>query len=151
MPPRKPHQFRLQQEQYRFCRARLKSLASPLGRISLVIPPLVPPWCTSHRAKVCKRCLMDQTIINWLFAALGASLGWITKVVWDAIKELKADMRQIERDLPEVYVRKDDFKIAVADMKSDVRELRQDMKEGFNKIDNTFALLFTKIDRKEDK
>jgi hypothetical protein len=94
---------------------------------------------------------MDQTIINWLFAALGASLGWVTKVVWDAIKELKADMRQIERDLPEVYVRKDDFKIAVADMKSDVRELRQDMKEGFNKIDNTFALLFTKIDRKEDK
>jgi hypothetical protein len=94
---------------------------------------------------------MDQTLINWLFVGLGASLGWITKVVWDAIKELKADMKQIERDLPEIYVRKDDFKTAVTDMKSDVRELRQDMKDGFNKIDNTLALLFTKIDRKEDK
>jgi hypothetical protein len=30
---------------------------------------------------------MDQTIVNWLFAGLGATLGWVLKVVWDAIKE----------------------------------------------------------------
>ncbi len=94
---------------------------------------------------------MDQTIINWLFAGFGATLGWLMKVVWDAIKDLKADVKQIERDLPEIYVRKDDFKDAVADMKSDVKELRQDMKDGFSKIDTTLGLLFKKLERKEDK
>lgn len=94
---------------------------------------------------------MDQMVINWLFAAVGASLGWLMKVIWDAIKELKADMKQIERDLPEIYVRKDDFKGAVADIKEDMRELRKDMKDGFNKIDNTLSLIFKRIDTKEDK
>jgi predicted nucleic acid-binding Zn-ribbon protein len=94
---------------------------------------------------------MDQAILNWLFAAVGTLTGWLVKVLWDAIKELKADMKQIERDLPEVYVRKDAFKGAVEDIKEDMREIRVDMKEGFNKIDNTLVLLFKRIDSKEDK
>ena len=94
---------------------------------------------------------MEQTIINWLFVGFGASLGWLMKVVWDAIKDLKADMKQIERDLPEVYVRKDDFKSAVADIKEDMKELRTDMKDGFANVNNTLGLLFKKLDRKEDR
>ena len=49
---------------------------------------------------------MEQTIINWVFAGAGAAFGWVLKVVWDAIQDLKKDIRQIERDLPEVYVRR---------------------------------------------
>jgi len=94
---------------------------------------------------------MDQTIINWLFAGFGATIGWVMKVVWDAIKELKADMKQIERDLPEVYVRKDDFKSAMTDVKDVVKEVRADMKEGFSKMDNTLGLIFKKLESKEDK
>jgi predicted nucleic acid-binding Zn-ribbon protein len=94
---------------------------------------------------------MDQTLINWLFAGFGASAGWLLKVVWDAIKDLKADMKQIERDLPEIYVRKDDFKSAVSDIKSDMRELRQDMKEGFGNVNTTLGMIFKKLDRKEDR
>lgn len=94
---------------------------------------------------------MDQSVLNWVFAAVGTLIGWLVKVLWDAIKELKADMKQIERDLPEIYVRKDDFKGAVSDIKSDMREIRQDMKDGFIKIDNTLALLFKRIDSKEDR
>ena len=94
---------------------------------------------------------MDQTIINWLFVGFGAAIGWVMKVVWDAIKELKADMKQIERDLPEIYVRKDDFRQAVTDIKSDMKELRTDMKEGFSRMDSTLNLLFKKLDSKSDK
>jgi F0F1-type ATP synthase membrane subunit b/b' len=94
---------------------------------------------------------MDQTIINWLFAGFGAALGWVMKVVWDAIKDLKADVKQIERDLPEVYVRKDDFKTAMTDVKDVVKEVRADMKEGFSKMDNTLGLIFKKLESKEDK
>ena len=85
---------------------------------------------------------MEQTLINWVFAGAGAALGWILKVVWDAIQDLKKDIRQIERDLPEVYVRRDDFKDAV-------REIKEDMKAGFASVDTTLRLIFKKLDTKE--
>lgn len=94
---------------------------------------------------------MDQTIINWVFVGFGAAVGWIMKVVWDAIQALKADMKQIERDLPEVYVRKDDFRSSVSDIKEDMKEMRQDMKTGFLKIDQSLAMMFKAIERKEDR
>jgi hypothetical protein len=95
--------------------------------------------------------MTHQEIINLLFAGLGAAIGWLLKVIWDAITRLKDDMKQIERDLPSVYVRKDDFRVAVADIKEDFREVKQDMKEGFKKLDSTLYLLSQKLDAKSDK
>ena len=60
-------------------------------------------------------------------------------------------MKQIERDLPEVYVRKDDFRASVKDMQDDIREVKSDMKEGLRGINDTLGLIFKKLDRKEDK
>lgn len=87
---------------------------------------------------------MDQSIINWVFAAAGAAFGWVLKVLWDAIQDLKKDIRQIERDLPEVYVRRDTFKDAIESMKDDMRN-------GFDKIENMIGVLFKKLDNKADK
>lgn len=94
---------------------------------------------------------MDQTIINWLFIGFGAAIGWILKVVWDAIRDLKTDLRAIEKDLPEVYVRKDDFREAVTEIKTEMREMRQDMKISFQHVDNTINTLFEKLNKKEDR
>lgn len=94
---------------------------------------------------------MDQQIINWLFAGFGAAIGWILKVIWDAIKDLKTDLRTIERDLPEVYVRKDDFKEAIHEIKIEMREMRQDMKVSFKHVDDTLNVIFEKLNKKEDR
>lgn len=94
---------------------------------------------------------MDQQLINWLFTGFGAAIGWILKVVWDAIKDLKADLRAIEKDLPEVYVRKDDFKDAIHEIKTEMREMRQDVKVGFKHVDDTLNVLFEKLNKKEDR
>jgi hypothetical protein len=94
---------------------------------------------------------VDQQLINWLFTGFGAAIGWILKVVWDAIKDLKADLRVIERDLPEVYVRKDDFKDAIHEIKTEMREMRQDVKVGFKHVDDTLNVLFEKLNKKEDR
>jgi len=83
---------------------------------------------------------MDQSIINWVFAGAGAAFGWVLKVVWDAIQELKRDLREMEKDV----VRKDDFKDII-------KEIKDDMKDGFNKIDNTLGVLFKKIDHLNDR
>lgn len=94
---------------------------------------------------------MDQVIINWLFAGFGAAIGWILKVVWDAIRDLKLDLRAIEKDLPEIYVRKDDFKDAVHEIKTEMREMRQDIKVSFKHVDDTLGILFKRLDAKEDR
>lgn len=84
---------------------------------------------------------MDQTVFNWAVGVAGFLGGWILKVIWDAIGDLKKDMRQIERDLPEVYVRRDDFKEAV-------KEIKDDMHKNFDKIDNTLGLIFKKLENR---
>lgn len=94
---------------------------------------------------------MDQHIFNWLFAAFGACVGWILKVLWDAIGELKADLRVIERDLPETYVRKDDFRAAILEVKTEMREMRDDMKAGFQRVGDTLATMSEKLSEKEDR
>lgn len=87
---------------------------------------------------------MDQTLFNIAVACAGALGGWWMKAMWDGLKEMQRDMREIERELPENYVRKDDFREIV-------REIKQDMKDGFGKIDGTLNLLFKKLESKEDK
>lgn len=83
---------------------------------------------------------MDQNLINWVFAGAGAAFGWVLKVIWDAIQELKRDLRDMEKDV----VRKDDFKDII-------KEIKDDMKDGFNKIDTTLGVLFKKIDHLNEK
>jgi hypothetical protein len=88
--------------------------------------------------------MMDQMIFNWAIAAAGALGGWILKVIWDAIVELKKDLQKMDTKMHEDFVRRDDFKDAVGDIK-------QDMKDGFNKMDSTLGLIFKKLEKKEDR
>jgi ribosome maturation protein Sdo1 len=94
---------------------------------------------------------VTQDVLNWLFAGFGAAVGWILKVVWDAVTDLKHDVKQIERDLPEVYVRKDDFREAVREIRETMKELRTDMKAGFDKVDTTLGVIFKRLEQKEDR
>jgi predicted nucleic acid-binding Zn-ribbon protein len=94
---------------------------------------------------------VTQDVLNWLFAGFGAAVGWILKVVWDAVTDLKQDVKQIERDLPEVYVRKDDFREAVREIRETMKELRTDMKAGFDKVDTTLGVIFKRLEQKEDR
>jgi hypothetical protein len=87
---------------------------------------------------------MDQMIFNWAVAAAGALGGWILKVIWDAIVELKKDLKQMDTKMHEDFVRRDDFKDAVS-------EIKRDMKDGFAKTDAMLGLIFKKLDGKEDK
>lgn len=87
---------------------------------------------------------MEQYALNWLFAAAGATIGWLVKVIWDAVGDLKRDLGNLERNLPTVYVRRDDFRDAT-------RELKADMQAHFARIESTLSVLFKKLDQKEDK
>lgn len=67
---------------------------------------------------------MDQSFINLLFGGVMALLGWLGKTLWDAVQELKKDVKEIEINLPKDYVGKNDYK-------ADIREIKDMLKQLF--------------------
>lgn len=74
-----------------------------------------------------------QTIINLVLSVLLAVAGWFSRQIWDAVKELRADLHRIEIDLPSHYIRRDEFSDGM-----------KELKEMLNRI-------FEKLDSKADK
>lgn len=58
-----------------------------------------------------------QIIIDAVIALVGALFGWLFKMVWDAIKELQRDIKETNQTLHESYVRKDDYRVEIAEIK----------------------------------
>lgn len=70
-----------------------------------------------------------QLLFNIACSIVGTIAGWLFKVLWDAIQDLKNDVKEIERG----YVMKDDYRIDIAEIKG------------------TLARILDKIDMKADK
>ena len=58
-----------------------------------------------------------QQIINILIGVVMSGLGWFGKALWEAMRELRRDVHQIEVDLPANYIRKDEFKSEIKEVK----------------------------------
>lgn len=75
----------------------------------------------------------DQGIINIAIGVVLSVLGWFARQLWDAVQTLKADVKQIEVDLPTHYLRKDEFE------------------NKLDKIESMLEKIFDKLDHKMDK
>jgi hypothetical protein len=49
---------------------------------------------------------MEQDLFNYIVGAVLALLGWLGRTLWDAVSNLKNDLKRIEVDLPSSYVKK---------------------------------------------
>lgn len=85
-------------------------------------------------------CLMDQVIINWIIAAFGALVGFVLKVVWDELKALQKEDREIADKVSSIevlvagnYVKRDEFERMVTRM--------------FEKLDTIEEKISGKVDR----
>jgi hypothetical protein len=66
--------------------------------------------------------MFDQTIFNYALTLCGALLGWVLKVVWDAVKDLQAADKVLAEKVATIeiliagnYISKSDFdKVAIA-------------------------------------
>jgi hypothetical protein len=76
---------------------------------------------------------MSQDLVNLVIGVAGAAMGWMLKVVWDSIRLLQDDMKDLERALHTQYVSKDDYK-------TDIQDLKEMLKA-----------IFDRLDRKADK
>lgn len=62
-------------------------------------------------------------LIDFLLAAVSASLGWWGKIVWESVKELRRDLRDLENGIPREYVRKSDWDRATDRISEEIRAL----------------------------
>jgi hypothetical protein len=69
-----------------------------------------------------------QTIINLAMGSALATVGWLARELWGAVKELRADLRKLEVDLPSNYIRKDEFQEGLREIKDICRQI-------FDKVD----------------
>ena len=74
-----------------------------------------------------------QSLIDIAVGIVGSFFGWVLKTIWDAITDLKNDLKELDHHIGEKYVRKEDFKDALADIK------------------NTLDRIIDKLDAKADK
>ena len=84
-----------------------------------------------------------QIVFQWVVGAGSAVVGWMLKMIVDAIRDVRSEMKNLDRKMHDDFVRRDDFK-------ESVRDLKDDMRLGFNKVDATLGLLFKKLDNKDD-
>lgn len=94
---------------------------------------------------------MSEQIFHWVVSLAGASIGWILKIVWDAVKDIRKDMHTLEKHAHDTYVRREHFKDALDDMKEDIREIKDDVRNGLNRIETVMNKVFDKLDQKQDK
>lgn len=66
---------------------------------------------------------MTQDLLNLVIGVAGAAMGWMLKVVWDSIRLLQDDMKELERALHTKYVSKDDYRADIQDIKSMVKAI----------------------------
>lgn len=74
-----------------------------------------------------------QILFNIVVGVIFAAIGWFFRQIWEATKELRQDLHAIEKDLPVVYVRREEF-----------TEIMREIKSMFEKIHD-------KLDGKLDK
>lgn len=59
------------------------------------------------------------------FGAVMAVMGWFTRVLWDAQKELRADLGRLREELPRQFVLREDYRADILEIKSLLREVRE--------------------------
>jgi len=74
-----------------------------------------------------------QSLIDVAVGIVGSFFGWVLKTIWDAITELKNDLKKLDHHIGEKYVRKDDFKDALADIKSTLERIIDKLDEKADK------------------
>jgi chaperonin cofactor prefoldin len=74
-----------------------------------------------------------QNLINIIGGTVLSVLGWFARQLWDAVQDLKRDVKEIEVDLPTFYVRK------------------EDLESRLDRLEAVLNRIFEKLDHKADK
>jgi hypothetical protein len=71
----------------------------------------------------------SQQVFNMVITASGALGGWMLKVIWDAITDLKKDVKDLNQEIHSDFLRKDDYR-------DDITEIKGMLGKIFDKLEN---------------
>lgn len=75
----------------------------------------------------------NQILFNIVVAVAGTACGWVVRIMWEAQSALRADLRTIEQQLPNTYVRRDDWR------------------DQMTRIEDMLGKIFDRLEAKADK
>lgn len=75
----------------------------------------------------------NQQVFNMIITASGALGGWMLKVIWDAITDLKKDVKELNQEIHTDFLRKDDYR------------------DDINEVKGMLGKIFDKLEKKADK
>lgn len=92
-----------------------------------------------------------QTAFNIVIALAGTFGGWMLKMIYDAIRDLReedsltrAKVDELVTSLPNTYIRRDDAKDMFNGLQQSISDLRTEVRSGLERV-------FDRIDGKQDK
>lgn len=74
--------------------------------------------------------------------------GWLFKVIWDTIKEVKNDMKDLSEIVHSDFARKEDFKDSIADIKTQMQQNRKEFKEDVQEVKQMLGKIFDRLEQK---
>jgi hypothetical protein len=77
---------------------------------------------------------MTQDLYNIIVGIAGAAIGWLLKVVWESVRALQTDMKEIERELHTEYVSKNDYRQDIVEMKDILKQIFDRLERKADKV-----------------
>ena len=75
-------------------------------------------------------------LTKWALYVVTGVVTWFIKLLWTKATTLEKDLELLKLKISEEYVKKDDFKEAIADFKLDFKEAITPLCDKINKIDD---------------
>ena len=75
----------------------------------------------------------SQEVINLIISGVFTIVGWFLKAMWEAVRDLKADIRKIEAEIHKEYVNKDEYRDDILEIKEILKEIFADLKKKADK------------------
>ena len=91
---------------------------------------------------------MPNDIFQLLTTGGALICGWLFKVIWDTIKEVKDDMKDLSEIVHNDFARKDDFKESIVEIKHQMAENRKEFKQDVSEVKAMLGKIFDRIESK---
>lgn len=89
---------------------------------------------------------MENSVFQILTTGTAMVFGWLFKVIWDTIKEVKDDMKDLSEIVHSDFQRKDDFKDAISEIKTQMAENRKDFKQEVADVKTMLSKIFDRLE-----
>lgn len=73
--------------------------------------------------------------------------GWLFKVIWDTIKEVRTDVKELSDIVHSDFARKEDFKDSINELRSTIQQNRKELKEDVQEVKQMLGKIFDRLNQ----